>query len=81
MFNIFKKKPPKHVFRVRYVLGSFIDPKEGKVTFNLDEMQEAFVLASHLMEAQRVFASRHMLTPHIYVHDIKQIDMDIETNA
>ena len=81
MFSIFKKKPPKHVFRVKYVLGAFIDPKEGKVTFNLDEMREAFVQASYLMEAQQVFASRHMLTPHTYVHEIKQIDMDIETNA
>lgn len=79
MFNIFKK-PLKHVFRVRYVLGACIDTKEGKVTINLDEMQEAFVQASYLMEAQQVFASRHMLTPHIYVHEIKQIDLNIETS-
>lgn len=81
MFSIFKKKPPKHVFRVRYVLGATIDPTEGKVTFKLDDMREAFVQASNLMEAQQVFASRHVLTPHVYVHELKQIDMNIETKA
>lgn len=80
MFGIFKKKPqPKaHVYRVQYVIGATIDPSAGEggtVTFDLQWLQDAYVKADHIMEAQTIFASKHMLTPHVYVHDIKQIDI------
>lgn len=80
MFGIFKKKPqPKaHVYKVRYVLSATIDPTAGKagtVTFNFEYMKEVFVEANTVIEAQVIFASKHMLTPHVYVHDIKQVDI------
>lgn len=79
MLGIFKKKsqPKAHIFKVRYVLGATIDPSAGKagtVTFDLNWMKETYVKADHVMEAQVIFASKNMLTPHVYVHDIKQVD-------
>lgn len=80
MFEIFKKKPqPKaHVYRVQYVQCATIDPSAGEagiVTFDFKHMKEAFVKADTIIEAQAIFASKCMLTPHVYIHDIKQIDI------
>ena len=79
IFGIFKKKPQPeaHIFKVRFVLGATIDPSAGKAgtaTFNLNWMRETYVEADNVMEAQAIFASKNMLTPHVYVHDIRQVD-------
>ena len=78
MFGIFKKKPrPKaYVYKVQYVQCATIDPSAGEagiVTFDFKYMKEAFVKADTAIEAQAIFASKCMLTPHVYIHDIKQI--------
>ena len=79
MLGLFKRKPQSkaHIFKVRYVLGATIDPSAGKagtVTFDLNWMRETYVKADHVMEAQAIFASKNMLTPHVYVHDIRRVD-------
>ena len=81
MFGIFKKKSQlnAHVYRVQYVQCATIDPSAGEagtVTFDFKHMKDAFVKADTVIEAQAIFASKYMLTPHVYVHDIKQIDID-----
>ena len=80
MFGIFKKKlqPKTHVYKVQYVQCATLDPSAGKAgtaTFDLKYMKDAFVKANDVLEAQAIFASKHMLTPHVYVHDVKQIDI------
>ena len=80
MLGIFKKKPKDkmHVYKIQYVLCATIDPNAGAAgtaTFDFKYMKEAFVKADHIVEAQAVFASKCMLTPHVYIHDIKQIDI------
>jgi len=80
MFGIFKRKPKPQpdIYRVRYVLGATIDPSAGKagaVTFELQYLKETYVKAFSLLDAQAVFASKHMLTPHVYVHDICKVDL------
>ena len=80
LFRIFKKKPQSkaHVYRVQYVQCATIDPSAGEagtVTFDFKHMKEAFINADTVIEAQTIFASKCMLTPHVYMHDIKQIDI------
>lgn len=80
ILSIFKKKPKRksHIFKVQYVLNATIDPSAGiagTVTFDLRWMRETYVEADNVMEAQVIFASKNTLTPHVYVHDIKQVDL------
>ena len=79
MFGIFKRKPKPqpNIYRVRYVLGATIDPSAGKagtVTFELQYLKETYVKAFDLLDAQAVFASKNMLTPHVYVHDVCRVN-------
>lgn len=77
MFGIFKRKPKPDIYRVRYVLGATIDSSAGKagtVTFELEYLKETYVEAFGLLDAQAVFASKNMLTPHVYVHDVCRVN-------
>ena len=79
MFGIFKRKPKPqpNIYRVRYVLGATIDPSAGKagtVTFELQYLKETYIKAFDLLDAQAVFTSKNMLTPHVYVHDVCRVN-------
>lgn len=72
MFGIFRRKK-KDVYKVEYVLSARIC--DGKAEFDFGDMRTAYVEAEHLMDAQREFASRFPLTPHVYVHRISKMDV------
>lgn len=75
----FKKKEKhilKTVYKVSYIAGAFIDG--DKVCFDLKHLQDIFVEADDLMEAQAAFAKKMVLTPHVYIHKIKKV-ITIET--
>ena len=79
MFGLFKKKSRRkdHLFLVTYSICPSIDTATNKVTFNLDDIEKTYVYGDHLLDAQREFASKNMLTPHVYVHSISQVDRRI----
>ena len=75
----FKRKDKltaKNLYKVSYIAGTFIDG--DKVSFDLKHLQDIFVEAYDLMEAQAVFAKKMMITPHVYIHEIKKV-ITIET--
>ena len=70
------KRAAKNLYRVSYVAGAFIDG--DKACFDLKHLQDIFVEADGLMEAQAAFAKKMALTPHVYIHEIKKV-ITIET--
>ena len=70
-FNRKDKHAAKNLYRVSYVAGAFIDGE--KVHLDLKHLQDIFVEADDLMEAQVTFAKKMALTPHVYIHEIKKV--------
>ena len=80
MFNFLRKKPKSEpsIWRVQYVHCATIDPSAGEggtATFDLKWLKEAYVKANNVIEAQTAFASTVMLTPHVYIHDVRKLDI------
>ena len=75
MFGWFKrrKKNPLHIYKVQYVLCASI--YQDKVTFDLKDLNEEFVEATDIIDAQSKIASRIPLTPHVYIHKISKVDL------
>ena len=72
MFNWLKKKAAKHLYKVEYVQSASISG--SRVEFNLANKLEVLVYADDLLDAQKIFASKVMITPHVYIHKISRID-------
>ena len=70
MWPFKKKRVSKSIYKVSYVSGAFID--NGKVEFDLKNLQSEFVEADDLIDAQVAFAKKFTLTPHVYVHCIEK---------
>ena len=75
MFGWFKKKEKiqLQVYKVQYVLCASI--YQGKVTFDLKDLDEEFVEATDIIDAQSKIASQIPLTPHVYIHKISKVDL------
>ena len=73
MWPFKKKHISKTVYKVSYVQGAFVDTAAGKVIFDLKNLQDKFVEAKDLIDAQVVFAKKTMLTPHVYIHHIDKV--------
>lgn len=71
-----RNKTIKHIFKVEYVQCGLIDDN-NKAIFDLNDMQEMLIEATDLMDAQKIFVEHTMITPHVYVHRISQIDPKI----
>ena len=72
MFGLFRKKKRKDLYRVEFVQCGRLDRE--KAEFELGDMRTEYVEADHLIDAQKVFASKYMITPHVYIHRISKID-------
>ncbi len=77
MFGMFKKKPPQHVFKIEYCNCASIDADMHIVSFDIDPkwMREAFVIATDKSEASAEFAKKAVLYPHVYIHNITQVNV------
>ena len=74
MFGFFKKTP-KDIYRIRYSTNASICSESKKVEFDVDMLEEAYVKAFNMFDAQNRFVDAHMLMlPHMYIHDIKLFD-------
>ena len=77
MFGFFKKTPTD-IYRIRYSANAFINLESKKVEFDLDTLEEAYIKAFNMFDAQKRFVNAHMLMlPHMYIHDIKLFDTTI----
>lgn len=74
MFGLFKEKKQNELFKVSYVLSCHI--RDGEAVFNIDrDMQSILVEAPTLIDVQRNLGKFIPLTPHVYIHSIKKIDI------
>ena len=73
MWPFKKKRISKTVYKVSYVQGAFVDITAGKVIFDLKNLQDKFVEAKDLIDAQMVFAKKTMLAPHVYINRIDKV--------
>lgn len=72
----FKKHKSKTIYKVSYVsCASIVD---NVVSFDLKNIDEMFVEAESMLDAQVAFAKKMVLCPHVYVHKIEKV-ISIET--
>ena len=72
MFNFFKPKPAKHLYKISYCLNALIDVSTNIVTFNLNFMNEKIVAAEDAMHVQVEFAKNNAIYPHVYIHKVEK---------
>lgn len=71
--KIFKKKiEEKHIYRCQYVFSANLT-SGGIVSFKLSNINEVFVSAKTIPEAQVELAKKIPMTPHVYIHEIKKV--------
>lgn len=73
MFSFFKNKPQLHLFKVTYCTSALIDMEKKNVTFDLQWMNEKYVVAKDDIDAQVAFARENVLYPHVYIHKIEKM--------
>lgn len=72
-FKLFSKRiEEKHIYRCQYVLGANLT-NSGIAAFKLSELNEVFVSADSLPNAQIELAKKIPMTPHVYIHEIKKV--------
>ena len=72
-FKLFSKRiEEKHIYRCQYVLGANLT-SSGIAAFKLSELNEVFVSANSLVNAQVEIAKKIPMTPHIYIHKIEKV--------
>ena len=67
----FKKKTKKYLYRVEYIYSASLSLTSAE--FDFRDMVEQFVAADNLLEAQKEFASKNSITPHVYIHSIRRV--------
>ena len=72
-FKLFSKRiEEKHIYRCQYVLGANLT-SSGIAAFKLSELNEVFVSANSLVNAQVEIAKKIPMTPHIYIYKIEKV--------
>ena len=71
--RLFKKRiEEKHIYRCQYVLGANLT-SSGIAAFKLSDLNEVFVSANTIPDAQIELAKKIPMTPHVYIHEIKKV--------
>ena len=71
----FTRKKSGNLYRCTYCICCNIDGDQ--VQFDLKDASELIVSAASLADAQVLFAKKILLTPHVYIHSIKKMNVAI----
>ena len=71
----FTRKKPGNLYRCIYCICCNID--DDQVQFDLKDASELIVSAASLVDAQVLLAKKIPLSPHVYIHSIKKLNVEI----